>query len=385
MYLKELRLHGFKSFADPTRLVLQRGVTAIVGPNGCGKSNIADAIRWVLGEQSAKSLRAGAMQDVIFQGTSNRKPVNLCEVSLVFSDCEELLGTAHNEVEVTRRVIRDAGSEYLLNGKPCRLKDIHNLFLDTGVGQVSYSFMLQGQIDQVLSSNPSERRAIFEEAAGISKYKAQRREALNKLAQVDANLARVTDVMEEVSRQTGSLKRQAGKALRYQRIFHRLSHLDLAYHGYQFGQLNETTREGHAKAQVLRQEMEKVSRELEAAEASLSSRRESAIALRQKMEAGQKQVYDLRGEMENATNRAEIAELRKSDHEERIQGIQAELKQLASDEEAIAAKLAGESKLKQQQIDLFDNSDEEFRKRSGELGEIQKKLNICETDLSRHK
>ena len=294
MYLKELRLHGFKSFADPTRLDLQRGVTAIVGPNGCGKSNIADAIRWVLGEQSAKSLRAGAMQDVIFQGTSGRKPVNLCEVSLIFSDCEESLGTPHNEVEVTRRVVRDGGSEYLLNGKPCRLKDIHNLFLDTGVGQVSYSFMLQGQIDQVLSSNPSERRAIFEEAAGISKYKAQRREALNKLAQVDANLARVTDVMEEVARQTGSLKRQAAKALRYQRIRHRLTHLDLAHNGFRFGQVQEENAAGHNKLAVLSEQKASLSRELEAAESGLASKREEALTLRQRLEEAQRRVYDLR-------------------------------------------------------------------------------------------
>jgi chromosome segregation protein len=385
MYLKELRLHGFKSFADPTRLELERGVTAIVGPNGCGKSNIADAIRWVLGEQSAKSLRAGAMQDVIFQGTSNRKPVNLCAVSLVFSDCEAALGTAHNEVEVTRRVIRDGGSEYLLNGKACRLKDIHNLFLDTGIGQVSYSFMLQGQIDQVLSSNPGERRAIFEEAAGISKYKAQRREALNKLAQVDVNLARVTDVMEEVARQTGSLKRQAAKALRYQRIHHRLTRLDLAHHGFRHGEVREEADANRTKAAVLQREMESLNRELEAAEAGLASRREAALELRQRLEQAQKEVYEQRSEKENAANRAEMATVRRDDLEGRIRRIREELAQLAQEEELIAGKLAGEAKLKQEQMDLFGDSDGEFRKRSAELAELQKQLNAAETELSRDK
>jgi chromosome segregation protein len=385
MYLKELRLHGFKSFADPTRLDLQRGVTAIVGPNGCGKSNIADAIRWVLGEQSAKSLRAGAMQDVIFQGTSGRKPVNLCEVSLIFTDCEESLGTPHNEVEVTRRVIRDGGSEYLLNGKPCRLKDIHNLFLDTGVGQVSYSFMLQGQIDQVLSSNPSERRAIFEEAAGISKYKAQRREALNKLAQVDANLARVTDVMEEVARQTGSLKRQAAKALRYQRIRHRLTQLDLAHSGFRFGQIRGENEAGQSKLSVLAEQKTGLSKELEAAEAGLASKREEALTLRQCLEEAQRKVYDLRSEKENAGNRGEIAAMRRDDLKERLQRIAEQLGQLAREEESLAAKLAGESKLKKEQMDLFGNSDEEFQKRSTDLADLQKALNAAETDLSRLK
>ena len=383
MYLKELRLHGFKSFADPTRLDLERGLTAIVGPNGCGKSNIADAIRWVLGEQSAKSLRAGAMQDVIFQGTSGRKPVNLCQVSLTFADCEESLGTAHSEVEVTRRVMRDGGSEYLLNGKPCRLKDIHNLFLDTGVGQVSYSFMLQGQIDQVLSSNPSERRAIFEEAAGISKYKAQRREALNKLAQVDANLARVTDVMEEVARQTGSLKRQASKALRYQRIRHRLAHLDLAHNGYRFGQVEQEVEAGRHKFEVLEEQKTGLSRQLEEAEAGLASRRGEALVLRQRLEEAQQRVYDLRSEKENATNREEMATLRREDLQARLSSITEELAQLAQEEEILARKLAGETQLKKEQLDLFGNTDEEFQKRSSRLADLQKQLNAAETEHSR--
>jgi len=234
MYLKEIVISGFKSFADRTRLDLRRGVTAVVGPNGCGKSNIVDAIRWVLGEQSAKALRGASMQDVIFEGTDKRKGLPTCEVSLTFTDCEAELGTAFNEVEIARRVTRDGGSDYYINGKVSRLKDIQRLFANTGIGRVSYSFMLQGQIDQILSTNPGERRTIFEEAAGITLYKAQRKEALNKLSLVDANLARVTDVIEEVSRQIGSLKRQASKALRYQRIKHRLTHLDLAFSSYRF-------------------------------------------------------------------------------------------------------------------------------------------------------
>ena len=385
MYLKELRLHGFKSFADPIRLDLERGVTAIVGPNGCGKSNIADALRWVLGEQSAKSLRAGAMQDVIFQGTSNRKQVNLCEVSLVFADCEKSLGTPHNEVEVTRRVIRDGGSEYQINGKTCRLKDIHNLFLDTGVGQVSYSFMLQGQIDQVLSSNPSERRAIFEEAAGISRYKAQRREALNKLGHVDANLARVTDVMEEVARQTGSLKRQAGKALRYQRIHHRLTHLDLAHNGFRFEEVSTETNSGKNKHALLEEQKIKLEEELASTESSLASKREESKLLRERLEDAQREVYDLRSEKENAANRVEVSTVRREDMQTRLSRISEELAQLAQDEELLTERLSSETKLKQEQMDLFGNSDEEFQKRSTDLADLQKQLNAAETDLSRFK
>lgn len=159
MYLKQVTINGFKSFADKTELPLTPGITCIVGPNGCGKSNIVDAIRWVLGEQSAKALRGGKMQDVIFQGTETRKPLQFCDVSLLFTDCEKQL--KFNEVEITRKVYRDGGSDYFINGKSARLKDIQNLFMDTGVGRVSYSFMVQGQIDQILSSNPGERRTIL--------------------------------------------------------------------------------------------------------------------------------------------------------------------------------------------------------------------------------
>ncbi len=233
MYLKALTLHGFKSFADPTTLRFEPGVTAVVGPNGCGKSNIADSIRWVLGEQSAKALRGGKMQDVIFEGTDTRRPSQLCEAALLLTDCEKQLGSEFHEIEIMRRVHRDGQGEYFFNGQPCRLKDIQKLFMDTGIGRSSYSIMAQGQIDQILSSKPEERRAVFEEAAGITKYKSQRREALNKLALTDQNLARVADVVGEVGRQIGSLRRQAAKAVRYKRLSHRLRHLSLAWSGRQ--------------------------------------------------------------------------------------------------------------------------------------------------------
>src|SRR5213078_3370666 len=218
MYLKNLTMLGFKSFADKTSLNLQPGITAIVGPNGCGKSNVADAMRWVLGEQSAKALRGGEMADVIFSGTDSRAAVGMAEVSMTFSECEEALGLDWHDVTITRRVFRDGGSEYLLNKTPCRLKDIHNLFMDTGIGRSAYSIMEQGKIDAILSSKPEDRRAIFEEAAGITKFKSQRKEALRKLEATEANLLRVTDVIREVKRQIGSLQRQAGKARRYQAL-----------------------------------------------------------------------------------------------------------------------------------------------------------------------
>ena len=209
MYLKSLNVVGFKSFADRTTLEFHPGVTAIVGPNGCGKSNVLDSIRWVLGEQSAKALRGGEMKDVIFSGTETRPPLGMAEVSLTFGDCEKELGTAYNEITITRRVFRDGASEYELNKTPCRLRDIHSMFMDTGIGRSAYSIMEQGKIDSILSSRPEDRRAIFEEAAGITKYKSQKKEALRKLENTEANLIRLADIIREVKRQIGSLQRQA--------------------------------------------------------------------------------------------------------------------------------------------------------------------------------
>jgi len=218
MHLESLELLGFKSFADKTTFNFHQGITAVVGPNGCGKSNVLDAVRWALGEQSAKSLRGDEMADVIFNGAETRKPVGFAEVSLSFTDCAEELGIEWHDVRVTRRVYRDGDSEYLLNKTPCRLRDIQNLFTDTGIARAAYSMMEQGKIDMILSSRPEDRRTIFEEAAGITKYKAQKREALRKLEATEANLLRIGDIIKEVKRQIGSLQRQAGKARRYQAL-----------------------------------------------------------------------------------------------------------------------------------------------------------------------
>lgn len=226
MYLQSLEIIGFKSFAPKTVLNFHRGVTAIVGPNGCGKSNVLDSIRWVLGEQSAKALRGGEMADVIFSGTDSRPALGMAEVSMTFAECEKELGTDWNEVRITRRVYRDGKSEYFLNKTACRLKDIHQLFMDTGVGRSAYSIMEQGKIDLILSSRPEDRRAIFEEAAGITKYKAQKKEALRKLEYTEVNLVRVQDIIKEVKRQIGSLQRQAGKARRYQALMQDLRTFD---------------------------------------------------------------------------------------------------------------------------------------------------------------
>ena len=227
MYLKQLDIVGFKSFADKTRLTFEPGMIAIVGPNGCGKSNVSDAIRWVLGEQRPTALRCTKLADVVFNGTDTRKPLGLCEVSILFADCEKELGTEYDEVTVTRRVYRDGSGEYFINKVRCGLKDVKRLFMGTGIGTTSYSVMAQGQIDQILSSKPEDRRAVFEEAAGITKFKADRKEAIRKIEQTEQNLLREADVLREMKRQIGSLQRQVGKAQKYKELRDEVRGLDI--------------------------------------------------------------------------------------------------------------------------------------------------------------
>ncbi len=227
MYLGKLEILGFKSFAQKTVVNFNQGVTSIVGPNGCGKTNIVDAIRWCLGEQRSGTLRSDKMENVIFNGTSNKKPMGMAEVSLTIQNNKGILPTEYSEVTITRRIFRSGESEYLLNKNICRLKDITNLFMDTGIGSNAYSVIELKMVETILNNKTDERRVMFEEAAGVNKYKLRRRLALKKLDDVKSDLTRVNDIVSEVEKKVNSLERQAKKADKYNKVSSTLRELEI--------------------------------------------------------------------------------------------------------------------------------------------------------------
>ncbi|MGF1679052.1 MAG: chromosome segregation protein SMC [Candidatus Methylacidiphilales bacterium] len=314
--MKSIEAVGFKSFADPTVLEFDRGVTAVVGPNGCGKSNVLDAIRWVLGEQSAKALRGGSMQDVIFSGSDSRKPLGMAEVSLNFCECEDSLGTDYHEVRITRRVFRDGHGEYEINKTPCRLRDIHRLFMDTGIGRSAYSIMEQGRIDQILSSKPEERRAVFEEAAGITRFKSQKKEALRKLEATEANILRLSDIVKEVSRQIGSLQRQAAKAKRYQEYFERLKLLDTHLAAHEYLEIRTELESGLSLVQALQLEFNTLQSGLDEKEQLLKEKRRELETLIHRIQQLDQQKNTVDNRLTTSTQQIEYHQNRIAEMEE---------------------------------------------------------------------
>lgn len=314
MYLKTLEIVGFKSFAEKTRLEFEPGMTSIVGPNGCGKSNVSDAIRWVLGESRPTAIRGSSMEDCIFNGTDSHKPLGMAEVTLTLADCEKTLDLGLNEVSITRRVFRSGESDYFLNKKACRRKDIYRLFMDTGVGTDSYSIMEQGKIDQILSSRPDDRRAVFEEASGITKYKSDKKEALRKLDQTEANLLRLADVIREVKRQIISLQRQAGKAQRYKELQSKLRALDIYVTRHKLKTLSSRIDEIRQQLETSRIKVDETHREIEAADGATGALRSELQELENTIGAAMDETMRVKGELERKqqtihTNAERITEL----------------------------------------------------------------------------
>jgi chromosome segregation protein len=378
MYLKALNVVGFKSFADRTTLEFHPGVTAIVGPNGCGKSNVLDSIRWVLGEQSAKALRGGEMKDVIFSGTETRPPLGMAEVSLTFGDCEKDLGTEYNEVTITRRVFRDGASEYELNKTPCRLRDIHSLFMDTGIGRSAYSIMEQGKIDSILSSRPEDRRAIFEEAAGITKYKSQKKEAMRKLEHTEANLIRLADIIREVKRQIGSLQRQAGKARRYQESHQALAGLETKLARHQFDSFSGSIN-------TLQEEVDGTKARQEELDANVTAQEEKVTAARGGLAEVEAELTRLRDEQNSIRNALERAAQRATTNRLRVEEFSTMRDQarqeIAGTEEKIRigeeqlthlnAQVENFARLREETQSRFDSEQEALQMLNAKIGMVE--------------
>ena len=294
MYLKSIEVQGFKSFANKIVFEFHNGITGIVGPNGSGKSNVADAVRWVLGEQRVKQLRGGTMQDVIFSGTENRKPLSFASVAITMDNADHKLPVAYEEVTVTRRLYRSGESEYLLNGTTCRLKDIQEMFYDTGIGKEGYSIIGQGQIDRILSTRPEEARELFDEATGIVKFKKRKKTAEKKLDDEKQNLLRVNDILTELEKQVGPLERQAEKAKEYLKKKETLKEFEI--HIFlmemenikkQLKELEETRKitqdqldETKASFENTKLEYERIEKELEEIEQKIDAAKEEATSAR---------------------------------------------------------------------------------------------------------
>jgi len=275
LYLKKVNIQGFKSFAEKTEVEFNSKVTAIVGPNGSGKSNIADAIRWVLGEQSVKSLRGIKMEDVIFSGTEKRRALGFSEVTITFDNSSGKIPVEYGEVAVTRRMFRSGESEYYINKNACRLKDVRELFMDTGVGKEGYSIIGQGKIDEILSNKPEDRRNIFEEAAGIIKFKTRKQEALRKLEKTEVNLTRIGDLLHEIKNQKEQLKEEAEKASEFQRLFSQLRDLDVAMTSREIKRIRSSFEKLDIKESELIEEKNLLENEIESIAASFGNIKEN--------------------------------------------------------------------------------------------------------------
>lgn len=359
MYLKSIEVQGFKSFANKIKFEFHNGITAIVGPNGSGKSNVADAVRWVLGEQSARQLRGGNMQDVIFSGTELRKPLGYASVAITLDNSDHKLETSYEEVTVTRRLYRSGESEYLMNGAACRLRDIHELFYDTGIGKEGYSIIGQGQIDKILSNKPEDRRELFDEAAGIVKFKRRKATTVKKLEEEQQNLARVSDILSELTRRLGPLERQSQDARSYLKKKEELKVLDvnsfllerdrmekeLSSLQTRYGDASEELAKTQEEFEHTRQEYDRLEQELQELAKHIDENKERAS-----------QSALLRGQLEGRIGVLEeqikLAENSRRMHQERLASIEEELQKRSEQRKLLVSesKTAGEE-LKKVQTD----------------------------------
>ncbi|MFR8353240.1 MAG: chromosome segregation SMC family protein [Blautia obeum] len=354
MYLKNIEVYGFKSFAQKINFEFHNGITGIVGPNGSGKSNVGDAVRWVLGEQSAKQLRGGNMQDVIFSGTENRKPLSFASVSITLDNSDHKLPVDYNEVTVTRRLYRSGESEYLINGSGCRLKDIQEMFYDTGIGKEGYSIIGQGQIDKILSGKPEERRELFDEAAGIVKFKRRKATTLKKLDEERQNLVRVTDILSELTKQLGPLEKQSETARIYLAKREELKELDVNLFLLDHQRTGELLKE-------LEEKLEQAQRELNEAQAAYDQTKIEYDRLEQELE-------DLNHRLDTLKEEQQQNALLKQQYEGQVQVLEEQISSGKQNSEhyqnrltALGEDLTGEQKKNWQKTNWNCRAIEEIR------------------------
>jgi chromosome segregation protein len=375
-----LELQGFKSFMGQAKFNFQPGITAIVGPNGCGKSNIMDALRWALGEQSAKSLRGERMEDVIFNGTDQHKPLGMAEVSLKVRS-NGSLPTDYEEVSITRRLFRSGESEYYLNKTPCRLKDISELFLDTGVGYKAYSLVEQGRVDFLLSSKPVERRMLIEEAAGIMKYKQRKKEALNKLELTQQNLLRISDIAAEVKRQLDKLDKQARAAQRYKRLLQQERELSLKLTASEYIRFQQSWQGVEGQRRELQQQEAARAAQTAGAEAKLEELRLALMQQQEELSALQHKVYEQELHARRSEDRINhlketIASLMEQQKLAQTEAEQMTLEQQRLGEELERQRLALETYEQEHQTKLAQLGRQEELLREQEIGDMQQQQQL---------
>lgn len=361
MFLKRIEMQGFKSFADKTMISFSNPITGIVGPNGCGKSNIADAVRWVLGEQSARSMRGEKMNDVIFAGSADRRKVNMAEVTLVFDNSNHILNDDRDEIEVTRRLFRDSGdAEYLINRNHVRLKDVVDLFLDTGLGRDSLSIISQGNIVSFAEAKPQERRGIFEEAAGVAKYKKRKIESLSRLERTKSNLDRCQDILTELEKQVSPLKRQAHKAEMYREKKKRLEEIEIT---------------------VLVQDIEQITKEIESAKNTLFDIGTKTAMYTTGIQVSETKIQDTRRQINELDRKINVLqdELMKNFND--VQGLEARKTELDEKRKYIVETGSNEQKAKELK-DLAEAARIEYEDRNNRLSELQTKIKLLTEKLS---
>jgi chromosome segregation protein len=391
--LEKIVLDGFKSFAEKTEFNFNQQITAIVGPNGCGKSNVVDALKWVLGEQSTKSLRSGQMADVIFSGSAARKPMGMAQVSLHFSQASSL-GIEQDELLITRRLYRSGDSEYLINNKVCRLKDIRELFMDTGVGVRAYSIIEQGQISQILTSSKTDRRFIFEEAAGISKYKAQKKEALRRLENTEQNLLRLADIVGEVQKQLRSIKLQAGKARSYLQYNQRLKELRVTFSLAQYHQIQTETTQKNAQVDGLQNQLAAVAAQVSQNDAKLSTLAAEIIEKENEINSCDNNLVSITGRIEQQQQKIEFlhkriqeTQERKELEEQNIGQIQSRLKDFEEQVKQSVSKLESIGIILEQKSAELEKLQEQIRTINLACAETETELQDEKTgiiDIVRH-